>query len=356
MRASVSCESVSSPLPSRASGVKRVSRSSIERRPHTPHALVVIVPRRANGPSAPSPGGTTPGASVTSIVLSRPSSPVRPQGAIAETSPALADDALREEEAQHELAIMPRRAHRDRQRVAGDADLERLLDDDLVVAGARASPRRARAARRRPVEPGSSCSRSVEGVLAEALRVRERGACTPGTMRTSTAVTLYSGQLVSGLALPLVSRFVFTSGKWNERKTLPGATRVVTHACVCTLPRALSISTRSPSVDAEALGVRRVDLDEIRRLELDVAGAPRLRARVVVRELAAGDEDEREVARSRSRRAAPSRPRRGSRARSACAKRSSIEDRRARVLRVAAPATAGPASRGARARSPSSAA
>ena len=35
-----------------------------------------------------------------------------------------------------------------------------------------------------------------------------------------------------GSAFALVSRFVFTSGKWNERKTLPGATRVVTRAHV----------------------------------------------------------------------------------------------------------------------------
>jgi len=47
--------------------------------------------------------------------------------------PAPRDQTLPRQEADRELLVLARRAHRDGQRVAVDADLERLLDRDLVL-------------------------------------------------------------------------------------------------------------------------------------------------------------------------------------------------------------------------------
>jgi hypothetical protein len=51
----------------------------------------------------------------------------RPRGARA------VDQPLAVQEAQRQLLVVARRAHRDRQRPPGDADLQRLLDRDLVL-------------------------------------------------------------------------------------------------------------------------------------------------------------------------------------------------------------------------------
>ena len=53
--------------------------------------------------------------------------------------------------------------------------------------------------------------------------------------RTLTAVTLYSGQAVTSSPTSEVSTLASASGKWNDMKSWPDATRSVTDAASYTL-------------------------------------------------------------------------------------------------------------------------
>jgi len=55
---------------------------------------------------------------------------------------ARSDYSFREEEADGQLAIVARRTHGDGEGLAGDPDLERLLEDDVVVGGGLCFPAR----------------------------------------------------------------------------------------------------------------------------------------------------------------------------------------------------------------------
>ena len=69
----------------------------------------------------------------------------------------------------------------------------------------------------------------------------------PQSLRSATAVILYSGQEVVSSTASDVRRFVATSGKWKARKTSPGETSSVRWAGATTVPLRLVTSTGSPS-------------------------------------------------------------------------------------------------------------
>ena len=85
------------------------------------------------------------------------------------------------------------------------------------------------------------------------------------------------------------------SGKWNVVKTCPGSIRSVTCASISVRPWRLRIEIVSPSVIHSRVGVVGVDLEVVAVVELEVARAAGHRARVVVLQAAAGDEDQREL-------------------------------------------------------------
>ena len=88
----------------------------------------------------------------------RPCSPRDRPGARAE----IGREPLREAEPERELLVVPRRPHRDGDRLAADADLERLLDrDDVALASSRREPQRVDAARRVRRRLGSPLTRSA---------------------------------------------------------------------------------------------------------------------------------------------------------------------------------------------------
>ncbi len=108
------------------------------------------------------------------------------------------DEPLAVEEPERELLVVAGRAHRDRQRDAVDADLQRLLDGNLVALA---------------VAPDDGGHAPGDGLahLAVAIAGVRRGSSATG--RTSTATTLYSGHDVLTSADGPISRFVRTSGK-----------------------------------------------------------------------------------------------------------------------------------------------
>ena len=189
-----------------------------------------------------------------------------------------------------ELEVVPGRAHRDRDRLAVQADLERQLDGDLVGARRRAPPpstsRRRRIRMSMVSRPGPSAPRARE----PARSPRRRRA------RSDTATTLYSGHEVFTSADGPISRLVRTSGKWKAVNTWPCSIRSVTrdrqpdHRRGGCAPR----PRRRPR-SAERRGVGGMDLEPVGAHQLEVAGAARHRAGVVVLEPAAGDEDQREL-------------------------------------------------------------
>ena len=110
------------------------------------------------------------------------------------------DQAFAVEETERQLFVVSGRTHGHGQRLTVDADLERLLDGDLVahsVAEHGGDHARAHCA------PGRYACAASAGVCAAASL----------TGRTSTATTLYSGQLVLTSAEEPISRLVRTSGK-----------------------------------------------------------------------------------------------------------------------------------------------
>src|SRR5512144_1340357 len=67
------------------------------------------------------------------------------------------------------------------------------------------------------------------------------------TVRTCTAVTLYSGHEVAVSTACEVSTLDGASGKWNDRNTCPDDDRRVGRAGTTTDPRRLTTATVSPS-------------------------------------------------------------------------------------------------------------
>ena len=135
---------------------------------------------------------------------------------------------------------MAGRAHRDGQRRAVDADLERLLDGDLVADAVVLDDARLRA----------SCT-GQRAASSSPL---------PPIGRTSTATTLYSGHDVLTSAEEPISRFVRVSGKWNVVKTWPGSIRSVTCAAISIRPCAAAHGDRVAVGDPQPRGVVGVDL------------------------------------------------------------------------------------------------
>src|SRR3977135_27406 len=68
------------------------------------------------------------------------------------------------------------------------------------------------------------------------------------TSTTSTAVTLYSGQLVAQSEFSVVTTLALVSGKWNVVYTTPGAIFSETLACSTSSPARLVSPTQSPSL------------------------------------------------------------------------------------------------------------
>ncbi len=105
------------------------TRSSIDLRPHTPHALVAITSRRAA--KNPSTRSAAAPVSITSMTLpaSVAFSQCRDRSNIGWTM----DQSFRQEEARHQISIRSWRAHRHDERTALEADLQRLLDGCHVL-------------------------------------------------------------------------------------------------------------------------------------------------------------------------------------------------------------------------------
>ena len=101
---------------------------------------------------------------------------------------------------------MAGRAHRHGQRRAVDADLQRLLDGDLVALAVALDDGGHAAG------DGASPSPAVASRHGAAAIAGVRLACS-ATGRTSTATTLYSGHDVLTSADEPISRFVRISGK-----------------------------------------------------------------------------------------------------------------------------------------------
>ena len=277
------------------------------------------------------------------------------------------EEAVAAEAEAAEVAEVAAAAEVEVRRGRHDADMPRGMRDRAPGVGGRREELRhlhshqlhSRVRGRLSVRFGPSASarvgRSVERVLAEALRDLRRRRVHARELPHVDGGDLVFGAAHGRIGVAAREEVGLHLGE-VEREEDVARRDARRHACpgLDLAARALDLDERAVD-DPEALGVRRMDLDEIRRLELDVARAPRLRARVVVRELAAGDEDEREaVARRLARRLPVDAEERG-----ALASSSRTLPRRGPAYQDApstAPATAGPGCRGARARSRATAA
>src|SRR6185312_11085871 len=94
---------------------------------------------------------------------------------------------------------------------------------------------------------GSRLGRRAGRGIARSSAVRLRQASFWLTNTTSTAVTLYSGQLVAQSEFSVVTTLALVSGKWKVVYTTPGAIRCVTLARSTVSPVRLVSPTQSPS-------------------------------------------------------------------------------------------------------------
>ena len=116
------------------------------------------------------------------------------------------DQPLAVEEAERELLVVAGRAHRDGQGGAVDADLQRLLDGDLVALAVALHDGGHAAGDGRAVAVAVAGDHDASAIAGVRLARSATG-------RTSTATTLYSGHDVLTSADGPMSRFVRISGK-----------------------------------------------------------------------------------------------------------------------------------------------
>ena len=117
---------------------------------------------------------------------------------------------------------------------------------------------------------------------------------------TCTAVTLYSGQLVAQSEFSVVTTFAPVPGNGTWCRPRP-AQRVRDLRAQHGFARAAGDDrTQSPVIDAAHFGIVRMNLQHVLACQADVAGAPRLRADVVLREHAARRQQQRIRAAARS--------------------------------------------------------